>query len=251
MQITNKIIPTGTSNRVETFPTERLLRNVRIALKQEVNAALIVTMNPREVLFEGGRELPIVESHEGTDRFYVYGKTGIIGIYLTEAKAVSAAYDNSGVVINSRGDYIWYRGNLAPSKRIMEIEGTLMPEYSSSLAVCLDVILQYEGITQSSYYLLRRGETALSILRNNLPNIELLDLTGCSLDSILYYVNRDIPVMAMLDDGNAVLIVGFEELNIFLMDPLVGEVFRMGRNDTTALFEDNGNRFITYVRRGE
>ncbi|MCL2254652.1 MAG: hypothetical protein FWC09_09435, partial [Lachnospiraceae bacterium] len=100
----------------------------------------------------------------------------------------------------------------------------------------------------SSLYTLRRGGTAINILRDNLSNIQVLDLTGCPLDSILYYVNQDIPVLKLFENGNAMLIVGFNELNIVVMDPLAGEVHRIGRNDAAALFEENGNRFITYIR---
>ena len=76
-----------------------------------------------------------------------------------------------------------------------------------------------------------------------------MDLSGCSLDAVLYYVNQDIPVLATLEDGNAVLIVGFNELNIVLMDPSTGTLYKKGMNDSTEWLTENGNRFITYVRK--
>lgn len=89
----------------------------------------------------------------------------------------------------------------------------------------------------------------MEILRNNLPDAQILELSGCTLNAVLYYVDRDIPVLAMLGDGNAVLIVGFNELNTVLMDPLTGEVYKKGMNDSTEWFEENGNSFITYIRK--
>ena len=68
-------------------------------------------------------------------------------------------------------------------------------------------------------------------------------------DLVLYYVNQDIPVLATLEDGNAVLIVGFNELNIVLMDPSTGTLYKKGMNDSTEWLTENGNRFITYVRK--
>ena len=79
----------------------------------------------------------------------------------------------------------------------------------------------------------------------------MLDLSGSSLDAVLYYVNMDIPVLATLQDGNAVLIVGFNELNIVVMDPLTGTVYKKGMNDSTQWLLENGNHFITYVRKEE
>ena len=70
---------------------------------------------------------------------------------------------------------------------------------------------------------------------------EILDLSGCSLDAVLYYVNRDIPVMAILNDRSAVLIVGFNELNTVIMDPSTGTIYKKGINDSTDWFNANGN----------
>ena len=246
-QILNKIIATGLSNKIDVIPTEKYLRIVRLNFKQEIDRTQIIVLTPRKVLFEGGRDLLIQENGRENDRFYVYGKNGIIGIYLSEAKAVNAAFKNAGVVVNRMSDYVWYRVMLTRNQ-IMAIEGTQAPSYGSTLSVCLDAILQYEGITQSTNNLLRRGETPISILRDNIPNIQVLDLTGCSLDTVLFYVNQDIPVLTLLDDGNALLLVGYNEQNIIVMNPEVGQVYRIGRNDATAMFEENGNRFITYIR---
>ena len=86
-----------------------------------------------------------------------------------------------------------------------------------------------------------------SNLQQNLENVQVLDLTGCSLTNVLYYPDREIPVLALLEDGNAVLITGFNERNVVLMDPQTGQVTRMGLNDAAAWFEENGNMFVSYV----
>lgn len=81
-----------------------------------------------------------------------------------------------------------------------------------------------------------------------MDNCQILDLTDCKLDAVLYYVNQDIPVLVMLEDGSAVLLIGFNEKNTVLMNPETGSVYKMGMNDSAELFEQNGNRFITYIR---
>ena len=86
-----------------------------------------------------------------------------------------------------------------------------MSEERNSLAVCLDTLLAYEGIVRNSEYMLERGDSVMSILEDSLEDARVLDLKGCSLDAILYYVNKDIPVLAMMEDGSALLIVGFNE----------------------------------------
>lgn len=131
----------------------------------------------------------------------------------------------------------------------MAIEGEQVTELNTSLSVCLNTILKYEGVSRRTEYLLEQGNTIPSILEATLKDVQVLDLSGSSLDAVLYYVNMDIPVLATLQDGNAVLIVGFNELNIVVMDPLTGTVYKKGMNDSTQWLLENGNHFITYVRK--
>ena len=60
--------------------------------------------------------------------------------------------------------------------------------------------------------------------------------------------NQDIPVLVMTEEGEAVLLIGFNEMNTVIMNPATGTVYKMGMNDSKDWFEKNGNRFITYVR---
>ena len=108
-------------------------------------------------------------------------------------------------------------------------------------------MLAAEGITRNSQYLLDQGKSALSILDEQMEEAQILDLSGCSLDAVLYYVDRDIPVMAILQDKSAVLIVGFNELNTVIMDPATGTIYKKGMNDSTEWFNQNGNQFIAYI----
>ena len=72
-----------------------------------------------------------------------------------------------------------------------------------------------------------------------------------SLDAMLYYVNQDIPVLVTMKDGNAVLLIGFNEKNTVVMNPETGTVYKVGMNDSKEWFEENGNSFITYIRNNK
>lgn len=65
-------------------------------------------------------------------------------------------------------------------------------EQKNSLAVCLDNILRHAGITRNTEYDLAQGKTATTILSENMTGVQVLDLSGCTLDAVLYYVNQDI-----------------------------------------------------------
>ncbi len=246
-QIMNNEVAASGSNVLETAVTEVYETVVQIAVKNQISVKSMKVQTPREVLFEGGREIVLENEKNAIVRFYVYGKDGVSGIHTDAAAAVSEAESMAGVVTTDNG-YVWKKGDRSVKNQIMAIEGSQVTEQKNSLAVCLDTMLKYEGIARNTEQLLASGATALSILEKQMPDANVLDLTGCSLDSMLYFVDRDIPVLAMLSDGKAVLIVGFNELNTVLMDPQTGTVYKKGMNDSREMFGESGNRFITYVR---
>ena len=235
------------SNYIETVTTQTYEKIVQIVVKNSIDHKTLQVLTPKEVLFEGGRELEFEHQEAQEDFYYVYEKGSIAGIFMSPGNAVNLADSVSGVVVNDRGAYVWQKGGRNTKNQIMAITGTQVTEEKNSLAVCLDTILQFEGVMKNTEQQLMQGETVIEILEDGMPEAQILDLTGCSLDSVLYYVNKDIPVLATLNDGSAVLVIGFNELNIVVMDPETGTVYKKGMNDSKEWFEKNGNCFITYV----
>ncbi len=236
-------------NVIEKVVTENFETISQIVVKNEIDGKGLKHLTPREVLFEGDHEVPVAEPEEREERFYVYTKNGIEGIYTNPGKAVALAYGTAGVVIDDDGGYVWRRETRSTRNQIMAITEDEMSDTRSALAVCLDTILKFEGVSRNTQRLLDSGATVFSILNSDLQEETILDLTGCTLDAVLYYVNKDIPVLALLEDGSAVLIVGFNELNIVVLDPMTGTLYKKGMNDSTEWLNENGNRFITYVRK--
>ena len=235
------------ANTIITVPTENDDRLTEIQLRSGIKTGQLKVLTPGEVLYEGSRQVDLPPSQETVELYYVYSPDGEVTFAATPREAIERAEESSGSVTARGGFYIWRAERLHTSNQIMAIEGTAADEERSSLEVCLDVILTYEGVTRNTGYLLEQGKTVAEILQENLENVQVLELTGCSLSSVLYYPDREIPVLALLEDGNAVLITGFNERNVVLMDPQTGQVSRMGLNDATAWFEENGNMFVSYV----
>ncbi len=246
-QIMNNTEAESGKNVIVTADIDVYERYVEIQTRVTIDSKNIMILTPKEVVFEGGRELELTPESE-VPRYYVYGPYGVEGIYNAPAMAVNLAYEISGVVTGENGECVWLKGNRVTRNQIMAIKEESVTEEKDSLAVCLDTMLKYEGIIRNSDYLLGQGQTVRSILENNLDGAQVLDLTGCNLDAILYYVNQDIPVLALLKSGEAVLVTGFNEYNVVIMDPETGTLSRKGMNDSAEWFAQNGNSFITYVR---
>ena len=246
-QIMNNVEEEPGQNKVVTADIDIYERYVQIQTKTTIDTRTIKVLNPKEVVFEGGRELTLDAVSE-VSRYYVYNAYGVQGIYSAPGKAVKEAYDSAGVVANDRGITVWLKGNRVSRNQIMAINEESVTDQKNSLTVCLDNILRHAGITRNTEYDLAQGKTAIQILEENMTGVQVLDLSGCSLDAVLYYVNQDIPVLAILEDGEAVLVTGFNEFNVVIMEPSTGKLYKKGMNDATTWFAENGNHFISYMK---
>lgn len=246
-QIMNNVEEEPGQNKVVTADIDIYERYVQIQTKTTIDTKTIKVLNPKEVVFEGGRELTLDAVSE-VSRYYVYNAYGVQGIYSAPGKAVKEAYDSAGVVANDRGITVWLKGNRVSRNQIMAIKEESVTDQKNSLTVCLDNILRHAGITRNTEYDLAKGKTAIQILEENMTGVQVLDLSGCSLDAVLYYVNQDIPVLAILEDGEAVLVTGFNEFNVVIMEPSTGKLYKKGMNDATTWFAENGNHFISYMK---
>lgn len=235
-------------NVVVTADIDRYERYVQIKTSRAIDRKTIKILNPKEVVYEGGRVLVLPDTNYKT-QYYVYGSHGVDAVCTAPAEAVKLAYSVSGIVLDDSGECIWRRGNRVARNQIMAIKEPAKTEPGGSKAVCLDTIFKFEGLSRNSEYLLGQGKTVLNILEENLEGYQVLDLTGCNLDSMLYFVNKDIPVLALLGNDEAVLLTGFNESQVVIFEPSTGRLYKRSMNDTKAWLEENGNCFITYVRQ--
>lgn len=243
--MTNEKTSTG-KNRLAVASIDIYEKYVQIQTRLPINEKTLQVRRPKEVVFEGGRNLELGTS-SASEKYYAYDAYGICGIFLEPARAVQLSYERSGDVTDERGQIIWRKGNLVTSNQIMAIKGNAADEERSSLAVCLDTMLEKEGVVRSTQPSLDQGKAIQSILAEGLEGCRILELTGVSLDAVLYYVNQDIPVLALLKNGEAVLVTGFNQFNVVIMDPVTGTLYKKGIKDSTEWFAENGNCFITYV----
>lgn len=235
-------------NVVTVLDTEKYKQYVAIQMRKAAEGKSAMILTPKEVVYEGGRRLNLPE-REPRERYYVYGAYGVDGIFCSSGRAVDLAYGVFGVVIDEDGRLIWRRGNRAAKNQIMAIKEAEVTPEKAALTICLDTMLAYEGINRNTQYYLERGETVLEILQDSLSDALILDLTGCSLDAVLYYVNQDIPVLALTENEGAVLLVGFNEVEVGIMDPSTGTIYTRKNSEAAEWFGENGNQFITYLRK--
>ena len=75
-----------------------------------------------------------------------------------------------------------------------------------------------------------------------------VDLTGCTLDQVLYVVNRGCPLIALASADHAVLITGYSMTDVTYIDPDSGAAHTVGINEMETMAQSGGNVFIGYIR---
>ncbi|MCI9623408.1 MAG: hypothetical protein HFI23_08740 [Lachnospiraceae bacterium] len=198
---------------------------------------------PRLVLFEGSRSLQLEKTEEDL-RYFVYAYTGrLAGAYGSANEAVITAYEQMGVVVDSSQSCIWRRGGRKTRTELTGLENLQQRPEETSMQAAIEILLSGENNYADTTALLEAGRTPYEILSENLDG-RVLDLSGCSVNMILYYVSQGYPVLAIEGRDTAELITGYDPQNVILTNPITGEAYRKGMNDSTQMFEELGNLFV-------
>lgn len=200
---------------------------------------------PKEIALEEKRIVKL-DTKKNQGNYYVYSGGKIVLSTGSLTEAIVSADLNMGVVIGEEQKYIWRRGrkNIQPviGAGTVDLDGVS----GHATARCLTYLLRNEEINIDVDDLITQGETPKQILTEALNGRKVIDLTGCGVEQVLYYVNLGTPVFAMVNQ-EAVLIVGYDEHNTLLYQPDLNVVRKMGRQDSNAMFEAAGNSFLGYL----
>lgn len=237
----------GGKNTIEVVTTENYEKIIQIVVRKEINLETLQVMEPKQVLFEGDRSVDLGEVTYSGREYYLYVKGDLAGTYAGLPEAIDGAYRLNGVVVDDQGTYLYRKTGRPARNQIMAINPVKAEAEGGELAVCLDVMLALEGYTVDTAPLLRQGREPEEILEEKGVGITVLDLNGCKLDVILYYVAQDIPVLARMVDGSAVLVIGYNEYQIVVMNPQTGTNYKISMNEASRWFEENGNWFLAYL----
>ena len=150
--------------------------------------------------------------------------------------------------MDSGSNYIWTRANRA-METLIELAGPQMAESAEgSLAACLSTMIRQENVSMDVEGELASGKTAYEILNQAIPG-GALDLQGCILNQVLYYVGCGHPVLALTENDKAELIIGYDIYkNLIIYDPLSGNTYKMAEEDAEAYYASYSYPFISYVR---
>lgn len=160
---------------------------------------------------------------------------------------MTKAAETTGTALDSEFRYLWKRNGRKTSTQLTTIEGEALSAGKTTLGISLSAMLKHAGVTVDGDTMLNQGKSPMNILSENMKGT-IINLTGCSVDTVLYYVNAGMPVLAITGEKQGLLIVGYDNLNIIVMNPDNNRlVYKMGMNDSIQYFENHGNYFISYI----
>lgn len=222
------------------------IKETQIQLRLQKNTSSKPRMiTSKEILLEEIPEvtLPSVEHEE---RYYVYARGKVVLATDRITEAVLTANEHLGVVVGTRQQYVWMRAKKTYQNAFTGLVPTEQDQESGNIAICASAMLQREGISVSVGELFASGMTPKAVLETTLKEYTVIELTGCGVNEVLYYVSRGKPVLAMAGTDNAYLITGYTSDRIFYYDPSVRDTRAMKIEDADALFESYGNVFLAY-----
>ncbi len=244
--ITNAALSAAASNRLESVLTREYETIQEIVLKNEIRSSEFMVLTPKEVLYEGSRVAETDTEFTG-ERYYACGMRGLVDFYDSPSEALRTALEQGGFAADEEGDYLYQRGNLAQKNQIMAIEAA---QGDNSLRVCLETILSLEGGAMDVEAALSSGLVPEEILKQGLPRARVLELSGCPLSAMEYYLDQDIPVL-VLSGSRTVLLTGFNEQDYVVMDPQKGTLEKERKTALEEEFTRGGSRYLTYIRKEE
>lgn len=219
----DQIVSTDTEEDVEygvTTQEDKVKQTeilLRVGTQIKENNPQVVTS--KLLVFENARTIEIPANQDKEQLYYVYAGGKMESRWPTPAEAIRRADEKVGVVINNAKEFVWERGNKPESSKI-KVEN--IPEIVKSGTMDVDTLEQQLGK-------------------------DAVDLTGCTLEQVLYFVGQGKPVIAATPTG-VVIITGYDDYgNTILLNPGETETYFYGPNDSKEMFEQAGNRFVSYL----
>ena len=217
--ITNNEERNDSTISLETYTTDRMQTQMRLTFGEGLENDEPAVLRPNQLV--SGEPLTITISGDNDSvKYYVYGMGELEGIYDRAGYAIQRAQQVSGVVISSDQAYVWETGNrdLAYST---DAAAFAVQEGETSLAACERYMEQYDA--------------------------QRVDLTGCTLEQVLYVINKGCPVIALTDVSHAILLTGYTRTDITYIDPASGGAYTVGVGDMESMVSGSGNTFIGYI----
>ena len=213
----------GSYVRIALRVSERNGTQVHLEFSSSGESTNLLNMDTRYFSGDSSAVFDIPQMMYENNYYCVYAHGGLYASYGNISSAVLAADENRGVVLDPSGHYIWERGNIRAS---MMLEPSQIPQ----------------GLLGAS----ANEESVAGAVGDG---YEVLNFTGCSMESVKYQISNGYAVCGQWSSGETALILGYDIYdNIWIYNSETGQAEAVASEEAQAAFEENGNVFISYSK---
>ncbi len=181
----------------------------------------------------------------GIAKYYVSAAGRITESFESARQAIRAADEQMGVVVSSDHQVVWERSGSFLQNSIGGMEMQREEEGVSNLAACAYMVLKLNHVSVDARKLSAKKKPIYDMLAEYLRCP--VNLKGCTLEQVLYFVSNNKPVIAMTSDNKGVVISGYSTTQLTLYNPETGRQATVSRSEYETVFKNAGNRFISYM----
>ena len=208
---------------LESYVTELKETQMRLTFVDGISDLEPKVLKPKQVLYEQPTEIEF-EEKESQEAYYVYGTGCLQGVYGSANDAVLKADEVSGVVISAGQSYVWERGNRSLNY----------------------LITGKDDVINTLRELLNGGTGAMDAVRQTIGE-NVLDLSGCTTEEMLYFVSRGIPVVGMTGEGSSVILIGYDQTYVTYIDTASGSRSAISYEQMDAALAGTGRAFVSCI----
>ncbi len=240
---TEPVRPVSVTKRV----TDRILTEYYVALPQSVDITAIPSLAQTQTTVINFDTTTRVSEPEGrTGQYYAYSFGSVVFADTSAAKTVASADLKTGSVIDPSGRVIWERGIKTARSEISGIKPVDADAAHTSVQAAMRMVLAHKNLDLDTAGFDVNKTSIYEWMKTNMKST-VLDMTGASLDEVLYYVYKSRPVIAILPGGNACVITGYDALSVTVYEPAKKKSVKYSTREATNMFNTAGNIFIAYV----
>lgn len=244
--IMNQVADTDEKVSVRQTVTEVKETQRQLSLKKEINQNKIKMITSKHLVQEEPRIIELGKG-ENTDAFYVYVKGNVLLSTDELKEAIKCANESLGVVVNSSGEYVWMRARKSLQPAFKGLSVNEFDKTENGIVQSVSALLNYKEAGLSVKDHIAAGETPKSILEKTLKDCTVIDVSGLSVDEVIFYVSEGAPVFAMTGTDSAVLITGYSSSVVYYFEPLSGATKSLSYEQAEELFKAAGSVFFTYL----
>lgn len=179
-------------------------------------------------------------------KYYVYALGKITGSYEDPAEAIRKADEQMGVVVSASHMVVWERSGSFLMNSVAGLEMQEATSKISNLAACAYMVLKANHFSVDAQKMSAKNRSLYEMLGQYMN--EPVNLTGLTLEQVLYFVSSGKYVIGMTGKSTAVVICGYDTKTVSTYNPANGKKETIGRAEMEKTFHDAGDKYVSYLR---